>query len=675
MRSSTALAALAAGLLLLPRRGAGDLPKGAFTGIPGLTNHPKFVDAQISPRGTYLAAVALEGGKRTLAFVDLKTRKLASRLTPAGETMVGSFHWANDERVVVELIDQDGDLAAPKNRGELYAVDATGKSGRLVFGYRAGEMQAGSHLRKAERTRAWAEVVDTLQKDDRRVLVETISWDEVGDQNPQLHRLDVYTGVKEFVTQSPIPEGWFLTDENGEPRIVSARDEQVKPKFYYREPGESWREFASMKGFTANSGTPVGFLARSREVYLTQAGSEGFSLFIASIDTGERKLLTRNASVPPRSLLPDPVTRRIIAVEYEPDVPTYEFIEPDHPLCRALRGLQEAYPRDHVRLLNTTDDGKKAVARVYSDRNPGQFLLVDVEKLSAEPVVDVRPWIRPDEMAETNAFHINASDGFRIHGYVTLPRSTSRGSPPPLVVLPHGGPHFVRDSWEFDPTVQLLAGEGFAVLQVNYRGSGGYGRAYQEAGYRKWGDRVVQDIVDATRFAVRKGFGDAKRICAFGGSFGAYAAVQSAILAPDLFRCAVGYSGIYDLARLSSIGDVGERRLGRGFIRTVVGDDEAALKRASPVHNAEKVRVPVLLVHGKEDRRAPIEHAELLRKALERTGNAPGWLVEDREGHGFYDEGARERMFAKVLSFLSANTQPAQPVPAPPAQPASAPPR
>jgi dipeptidyl aminopeptidase/acylaminoacyl peptidase len=301
------------------------------------------------------------------------------------------------------------------------------------------------------------------------------------------------------------------------------------------------------------------------------------------------------------------------------------------------------------------------VVQVQSDRDPGQFLLVDVERKAAEPVVATRPWIKPEAMAEQSAFHIRASDGFQIHGYFTMPPGLKPGDAPPLVVLPHGGPHFVRDHWGFNPEVQLLAHEGFAVLQVNYRGSGGYGGAYQEAGYRHWGDRMVQDVVDATRWAVGKGIGDPLRVCAYGSSYGAYAAMQAASLAPDLFRCVVGYAGIYDLTAPSALGDVAWSRLGRGYIRTAVGEDAAVLRSVSPVLHPERLKARVLLVHGRKDGRAPFDRAERFRDALAAQGRPPEWLVERNEGHGFYDESARERVYGRLITFLKENTRPAQP--------------
>jgi len=658
MRSRSSLVVMATGLALVTHRhpSAAEPAAPAPTGIAAFASHPKFLDAKISPKGTYLAAVAMTGGKRSLVFIDLAARKVAANATPYGETMIGNFYWANDQRVVAELVDQGGDLDQPVSRGEIYSVDAKTGTGRLVFGYRAGEMQTGSHIRKGGADFAWGRIVDTLPNDERRVLIAAQSMNEVGDRGVRLSKLDVYSGVQTFVTKSPIPEATFLTDENGEPRIAMGRDVDQKPRYFYRDPGETWRELASIKALHENA-SPEGFVARTRTLYVTEPlPGGGFGLSGVGIDDGAKKLLARSELVPPSCLLTDNATEAIVAVEFQPDVPTYEVVDRNHPKARVLEGLLAAYPDEHVAIVSSTDDQKKIVALVYGDRNPGQYLLVDAGTLSAEPIVQVRPWIRPEAMAEMTAFHIKASDGFRIHGYVTSPRRAAEGKPPPMVVLPHGGPHGVRNTWGFDPRVQLLASEGFAVLQVNFRGSGGYGTAYEEAGYRRWGDRVVQDIVDATRFAIRKGFADPRRICIFGASFGAYAALQSAAVAPDLFKCAVGFAGVYDLTRLTDSDFAETSRLGRGYVRTVVGDDDAALRAASPAHNADKIKARVLLVHGKEDRRAPIAHAERLRSALEKSGNPPEWLVEPNEGHGFYEEAARQRMYVRLVSFLREST-------------------
>lgn len=635
-------------------RGLADL---APSGLAAFTTHPRFTEAKISPRGTYLAAISQQAGRRSLVFVNLLTRKPASSLDPGRGSMVGDFHWVNDERVVIELIDDDGGLAAPVWRGELYAVDATGRGGRRIFGYQGG----------GRSDFAAARFVSALPHDERRVLVAATA--DVDDR-ADLYILDAYTGAKSSLGRAPIARADFLADENGELRIAHAIDAKLAVRVYVREPGQGWREPASLKGLHRNS-VPVGFAARDRTLYVNEPAGGQFGLYAVNIDTGQRRLLARSGA-PASSYLYDDATGRFLAIEHEPDLPAYEFVDAHHPLIVVLRGLLAADPAEHVRLVSTTRDGRLAVAQVQSDRDPGHFLLVDVGRRSAEPIVATRPWVDPAVMAEKSAFHIAASDGFRIHGYFTMPPGLKPGDRPPLVVLPHGGPHFMRDHWAFDPEVQLLAREGFAVLQVNYRGSGGYGSAYQEAGYRHWGDRMVQDIVDATEWAIGKGIGDPQRVCAYGASYGAYAAVQAAILAPDRFRCVAGLSGVYDLRAPSALGDVAESRWGRGYLRTTLGEDEAVLRNASPVLHADLLRAKVLLMHGKRDRRTPLDGAERLRDALAAQGRPPEWLVEPHEGHGFYDEGARERMYARLIAFLKANTGPAQEEAAAPLAPPSA---
>jgi dipeptidyl aminopeptidase/acylaminoacyl peptidase len=617
-------------------------------GIAAFTRHSRIVDAGISPKGTYLAAISVEGGKRWMTVIDLKARKPASTFNPE-RASVGEFYWANDSRLVVQILDEgDGLQAAPVSHGELYAVDADGRHGSMIFGYRA---------RSGER-HGYASVIGRLPGDEQRILIRVGDFRDPG--NSEVDKLDVYTGKTVLVTRNPVAEANYLTDESGEPRVAVGRTPDLKARFFYRDPDRGWSELSNLNGITKSS-RPIGFARQSRTLNLVEPLAKGFGLIALNIDTGERKLLSQSEWVPPEGYLVDATSRQILAVRYEPDVRSYDFLVPDHPLSRVLKGLLEAYPDENVRLLNATDDRKKAMVLVSSDRDPGRFLLVDVDELSAEEIVSTRPWIKPEAMSEMTAFHIRARDGIWIHGYLTLPKSSSPATVPPLVVLPHGGPHFVRDYWAFVPEVQLLASEGFAVLQVNYRGSGGYGEGYQQAGYGHWGDRIVEDIIDATQYTVKKGHADPKRICIYGASFGAYAAMQGAILAPELFRCAIGFAGVYDLTRMDWSGDIASSWLGRDYVHAMLRSNGEALKRASPAYNADKLRARVLLIHGKKDQRAPIEHAEHLKDALEEKGRAPEWMVESKEGHGFYDEDARERMYTRLLRFLRENTAPVSP--------------
>lgn len=616
--------------------------------------HPLAVEAKLSPGGTYLAISSLEGGRRRLVFVDLAKNKVSWVLTPSGEDTLGRFEWASDRRVVVELVREDGTLAAPVSLGELYAVDADGASGKIVYGYRTGD-EVGSHLKRGTSERGWAHVVDRTA-DPRRVLVQKWMMDEVGDQPARLALLDVLTGASDLVTRAPVANALLVTDEKGQVRIAAAQDAKLQGHVFYREADvREWKELAPFAGLA--EAAVVGVSAGARVLYVTAREGKAFGVYEVALDGGARKKLATNDLVPPERFLFDPATGKLVAAEFFPDLPAWEIVEPAHPFAKALEGLLAAFPDEHVEWIGATDDGARAVVRVYGDRNPGKLLLLEVATRVAKPIAEARPWLVPETLSPTTAFHIAASDGVRIHGYLTIPRSRVGTAPLPLVVLPHGGPHGVRDRWGFDPEVQYLAREGFAVLQVNFRGSGGYGEAFEEAGYRHWGDRVVQDIVDATRWAIRKGYAAPDRVAIYGASFGGYAAMQATLVAPDLFRCAVGYSGLYDLTRFTEA-DVGLSRLGRGYIATAVGVDEAALRAASPFAHADGIPVPVLLVHGERDERTPYKLARDFRDALAAAGKPVEWVSEPREAHGFYDEGARERLLLRVGAFLKEHTAP-----------------
>jgi dipeptidyl aminopeptidase/acylaminoacyl peptidase len=247
---------------------------------------------------------------------------------------------------------------------------------------------------------------------------------------------------------------------------------------------------------------------------------------------------------------------------------------------------------------------------------------------------------------------LTARDGVVLHGYVTRPATPG---PHPLVVMPHGGPHGVRDVWSFDSEAQLLASRGYAVLQVNYRGSGGYGIDFEEMGYRQWGARMQDDVTDATRWAIEQKIGAPNRVCMFGASYGGYAALMGVAREPTLYRCAVGYAGVYDLALMFDSGDIPDSRSGRDYLDLALGSDSAVLRDRSPVNLADKINVPVMLIHGKEDGRADYEHAVRMKSALEREHKAVEWIALRGEGHGVYDDSTRLDVYTSIFKFLDAH--------------------
>ena len=265
-----------------------------------------------------------------------------------------------------------------------------------------------------------------------------------------------------------------------------------------------------------------------------------------------------------------------------------------------------------------------------------------------------RPDLKSDHLSKVEPVEFIARDGLKIRGFLTTPKGAEEKRLP-MVVVVHGGPHGVYDRYEFDWETQLFASRGYAVLQVNYRGSGGRGREFQGAGYGCWGREMQDDITDGVRWAIGDGVADPQRICIYGGSYGAYAALTGAFREPDLYRCAIGMAGVYDLQLMFEKGDIQSVERGLNYLRKAVGTDDEELKRRSPVYNAEKIRAKVLLLHGKLDERAPFEHAKRMREALEKAGNPPEWSTEWGEGHGFFDEANRAAAYRRILEFLGKN--------------------
>ncbi len=229
----------------------------------------------------------------------------------------------------------------------------------------------------------------------------------------------------------------------------------------------------------------------------------------------------------------------------------------------------------------------------------------------------------------------------------------AQGSKVPLVLMPHGGPFDIADTWRYDNDAQFLASRGYAVLQVNFRGSGGRGDNFVKAGYREWSGKIQDDLVDGVRWAVAQGEVDGRRMCVYGASFGGYSALMLAAREPALFKCAVGYIGVYDLTLLARPENNRLDTFRAAYIGKTVGADKAALEKASPVTLAANITAPVLLVHGGKDKRAPVEHAEAMRAALVKAGRPPEWFLAPNEGHGFYDTKNVTEFYQRLETFLA----------------------
>jgi dipeptidyl aminopeptidase/acylaminoacyl peptidase len=285
---------------------------------------------------------------------------------------------------------------------------------------------------------------------------------------------------------------------------------------------------------------------------------------------------------------------------------------------------------------------------VYGDREPGAYYAMHLGTRRVSPMMFRADWIDPQRLGAMREITFKARDGRTIPALLTIPAG-SDGRNLPMVVHPHGGPFGIVDRWAYDPTVQAMASHGYAVLQVNFRGSGGYGRDHLLSGYKQWGLAMQDDLTDATHWAIGQGIADRQRICIFGASYGGYAALMGAAKESDLYRCAIGQVGVYDMGKFKS-DDAKRGDFFRRYHEEVTNDGD--LGPISPARIAARIKVPVFLTTGKEDARVPHEHTEMMEAALKKAGVPVETLYFRNEGHGVYDPENKRRFYGQLLDFL-----------------------
>ncbi|WP_345887663.1 S9 family peptidase [Shewanella algae] len=617
----------------------------------------QYTNVKISPSGDYLSVIMNHEGKDKLLILNTEDLSAKHIVYFPGNAQVGSYSWVNDERVVVAKEYLKGWDDRPLYYGELMAVNADGSKAAYLFGYNSGQQQTGSHLKKNTAIQATAYVLDPLPDDDRYMLVNAIPWNGGRsldyEQLQDVYQVDVYRGTRKKITRSPIGMASFMTDDDGEVRFVAGQDRSNNTRIFYRNDGE-WIDTDKLN-IGLKDFTPISFTEDPNSVYASASlAGEPKAVYRVNLKTGEKQQIVSDARVEPDNFWINGQNKQLYAVEFANGYPTYAFVDSEDQHAVYLKQLLASLPGHQVRIVSETRNADKMVILAFNDRNPGDYYLFDTKAVKLRHLLRTMGSIDPAKMAEVKPMDIKVRDGMTIQAYLTLPP----GKDPkqlPLVVNPHGGPHYVRDSWGFDPQNQMLANQGIAVLQVNFRGSGGYGEAFQQAGYRKWGSEIQYDIIDATRHLIEQGIVDKKRICIVGGSFGGYSALQSSVMEPDLFKCAIGFAGVYDLEMMFKEGDVQERASGTSYLRTVLGQDQAVLRAMSPTRNVDKLKANLLLVHGGNDERAPIEQFEALEDALKKRNYPYQKIIMDDEGHGFYDESHRAIYYQKMLNFLKQN--------------------
>ncbi len=631
--------------------------------LADFARHDSFDDASISPDGHYVALTIPLGKGRGVAIFDLRQSKLILKQTLGEDRSANGYLWASDERLVVSLAENFGELEAPFATGEMIAFNVDGSQQQYLFGFRGilpfNSTSTGARPGIARAVRAFGYPIRSLPKDPEHILISVKDFGAIADKEKMtVFRMSVRNGMLDQALVAPITGTvHFVADDDGFVRYATGADEQNRPRSYARTPEQpAWSELPVPTGSSAR---PILLSNDNRRVFLSSDEGGRYQCLVEQpLPDGARKVLACDDSSDLLSVIASFDGDEPVAVRFHDGSQDVRLLDTRHPSRDKLAVLLKAFPGQHVRIGSTTRDGSKAIVLVDSDRNPGNFYLFDTQAIKAVQLVSRSAWLDPAAMPERRPIDFKARDGERIRGYLTLPRARE-AKQLPMVVNPHGGPFYVSNGWSFSPEAAALASRGYAVLQVNFRGSGGYGRAFVDAGKRSWATTMIDDIVDGTRWAIEQGYADPGRIGIYGASYGGYAALMCGIREPELFRSVTSFAGVFDLPNLKSDTDLSAVRRGRNFFDEFIGASEDSLRAASPSSYVERLKAPVLIIHGEEDLRVPFSQAKALRKALKKADHPYEWLAVEAEGHGFFKPENRTLLLTRLVAFLDRTLAPA----------------
>ncbi len=591
----------------------------------------EFTDVTLSPDGKYLAVTVPQGDRTGLAVLTSADTKLVGKWDYGTNKHITRVLWVSNERFLMYVAEKTGRFDQRQGLADVFASNVDGT-------HRADIPNGGFY-----------QIVDTLKDDDKSILVQR------SVDSSYLFKLNVFDGKTRTVATAPLDQGGFVVDHEHNVRYAIGSMNDLKTKTLRRN-GDSW-ETVHESEMGGGSRIPMGFDRDNKKVYMSVSEKgEPSRTVLLDPESNKETLLSKNANVEPGGNLMSSDEKELLAVLYVDGVPHYDFVNKDHPESKAYAGLINAFPDHVVSFRGISEDGRYILFRAASDIDPGSFYMFDRESGKARFLLSNMSWIKPDEMANMEPIQVTARDGVKLHGYLTLPKGGG-GKNLPLIFHPHGGPHGPRDQWGFNPEIQFLANRGYAVLQINFRGSGGYGSAFERMGYRNWGTTMINDMTDAVDWAIKQGIADSKRICTYGASYGGYAALQTVVREPTKYACTIGYVGVYSLPMMFTDGDIPEQESGRKFLKRVMPETRAEQEAQSAAYNADKINIPVMLVQGAKDRRVPITQYKALLNALTKAGKPPEkTIVAPKEGHGFYDFKNQVNLYTAMEAFLDKHT-------------------
>ena len=637
-RFINAPSAIAAALLSVAAHADALVPIEAYGKLPAIEA------PRLSPDGNTMAFLSSIKGRRCLVIHHLDVDRPNHGICP-GDYEVRAFNWKNGDRLILDVYAQSRPVGAElRTESRLLAIDLSGRHGVPLMESRAERAVDFGQDR----------IIDMLPEDPDHVLIAAYRSDA---DSPDVVKVDIDSGHRRTVVTGQNHITNWKTDASGKVRLGTAVQDGVISVFYRDDADSDFRVIKRVEAANSSQFSPLA------------VGSEPGILYVASSEPTGRRAIYRydvkaDRLLEPYASNPDVdidsvVIDRGVPLGYGFTVEEPSLVYTDPSFRAAALQVATALPEFRTTVVVSAAGGRRLLILAAGGNRPGSYYVLTRAdgKASLTPIGSIHPDIPDAALAPVTPITYRSRDGLTIHGYVTLPLGATIGDkrPIPFVVLPHGGPS-ARDTLGFDYLAQLIASRGFGVFQPNYRGSRGYGGAFEHAGFQQWGLKMQDDVTDGTHWLIDQKLADPAHICIVGWSYGGYAALMGAIKTPDLYRCAVSMAGVTDLRRRldranqSRFADLNLPRF---------DSDPAAIEANSPVLHADQIRIPVLLAHGRRDFTVSVSDSEDMEAALKKAGKPVKSLYFDDDDHYLFREEDRIAFLRALSTFLDENLRPA----------------
>lgn len=589
---------------------------------------------QLSPDGNYISYMAPYKDRLNVFVrrVD-ETDEHAIRITNETERSVAGYMWADNQRLLYMK-----DTAGDENY-QLYGVHRDGSDDRAYTAF------------DGVRT----SLIDDLEEQQGVVMIG------MNKRNPEVfdpYRLNIETGELTLLAENPGNiQGW-MTDHDGRLRVATAIVDGVNTQILYRDTEDvpfkpvlttNFRDVVSFMEFTPDN----------KEVYAATNLHRDKTILVRMnpATCEELEVLYENERYDIASISYSRKRKKLLSVYCTGHKePVRHYFDAEEEQLR--QRIKAHFPNQRYGIADTDKAEENYLIYVGGDRTRGSYWHYNALTDEAKKIADLAPWIKSDEINAMHPVCYTTRDGLQIEAYLTLPDGLTPDTAKqlPVVVNPHGGP-WARDCWGYSSEVQFLSNRGYAVFQMNFRGSTGYGRHFLEASYKQWGLKMQDDITDGVKWLIEQGIANPNRIAIYGGSYGGYATLAGLTFTPDLYACGIDYVGVSNLFTfMKTIPPYWRPMLEMMYEQVGHPEHDAdQLAATSPALHADKIKVPLFVAQGANDPRVNKSESDQMVEALRQRGVVVEYMVKDNEGHGFHNQENRFDFYRAMERFLKAH--------------------